>query len=98
MLAVSCRISWSLPMPRTERIGGRSALLVVLPINLFSVEGVETVGWVVLSIELAALPPVSAGISPVGRIGVSCLPRGLPDAVAWESPGGRSCWPACGCR
>ena len=98
MLAVSCRISWSLPSPRRERVGVRSALLGVLPFNPSSVASVEAVGWVLESIELAARPPVSAGISPVGRVRGTCLSRGLPDAVAWESPGDASCGPACGCR
>ena len=98
MLADSYRINWSLPMPRTERVGGRSVLLVVLPISLSSVGGVVTVALADRSVELAALPPVSAGISPVGRVGVACLSRGLPDAVAREAPGGKECWPACGCR
>ena len=98
MLADSCRINWSLPMPRTERVGGRSVLLVVLPISLSSVEGVVNVELAERSIELAALPPVSAGMPPVDGVGVSCLSRGLPNAMAREAPGGVKCWPACGCR
>ena len=93
MWADSCRINWSLPTPRTERVGGRSALLVVLPISLSSVGGVVTVALAERSVELAALPPVSAGMPPVDRVGVACLSRGLPDAVAREAPGGKKWWP-----
>lgn len=98
MLAVACGNSWSLPSPRMERVGARSALLVVLLCDPSSVECVEVVDWVLMSIDLAALPPVSAGRSPVGRLRGACLPRGLPDAVAWESPGDACCWSACGYR
>jgi hypothetical protein len=98
MWAVTWGISWSLPWPRMERVGVRPALLVVLPFDPPWVSSVEAVGWVLESIELAALPPVSAGEFPVGRMRGAYLPRGLPDAVAWESPGDACCWSACGYR
>ena len=98
MLAVACRMSWSWSSPRTERVGVRPVVLVVLPSNLSSWSGVEVVDWSKGSADLAALPPVSAGMSPVGRAWGACLSRGLPDAMAWESPVEGCCGPAWGRR